>query len=254
MSILQTIFGSKPAVNTAQPQQQQQQQGQPPQPQAQAPQQEHINANNTVPNPNNTQQQLPTPQTPNPESPNDKYAQLWDTSNLQAGQAPNFKLPPEKLQQVTSGLDFTKSIQQADLEKIAQGGVEAVGALQSILTSFGQDLFAKSAQFSAHMTESGYNVASQGLQRDMPTMVRNQLASNELYAGNEKLRNPALKPLMDSMQSQFAAKFPSATAQEINSMVTDYMSTVVAGAFAPTPTVDPRAKSDGAQDFSSFVS
>lgn len=248
MSIFQTIFGNKPA-----PEQQQQQQ-QPAQGQQQQQSNPHVEANKTLPQNSGTPTPQATPGNPNPESPTDKYKDLWDTSTQQQQQqAPNFKIGQEQLQKVVSGLNFTQGIQQNDLQKIAQGGEEAVVALQSILNDFGKNVFAQSAHFSAHMTENGYTAAQKEISTGLPGVVRNHMAATSMYEANPKLRDPALQPLVGAMQQQFAAKFPNATPAEINNMVTEYFGTTVAGAFQKPEPKQQSTSSNQAVDFSSFL-
>jgi len=233
--------------NNQQPQQQQQQA------QQQAPAaDQHVQSNVTVPNQNNTVQQQPTAQNPNPQSPTDKFADLWKMESQPNQATPNFKLNQEQLQKVAGSMDFSKSVSQEDLSKVVQGGEEAAVALKNILQSVGRDVFGMAAQFSSHMTESGYRVAQESIDKGLPNMVRKQLTSQELYAANPKLRDPALQPLVGALQSQFADKHPNATPTEINAMVSEYLGSTVASAFAPAPTQ--QQNQPGQADFSGFLS
>lgn len=243
MSVLDKIFGK--------PQQPVQQQQQMPQQQQSNP---HVANNQTVPgtaaNPAQTTAGNPGEQT---QSPNDKFAKLWDTAPKQGEAAPNFKINPEQLKQVTSGMDFSRSINREDLAKVAQGGEEAVAALSSILNNFGKELFNTNAQFTSHMTESGYNTAAQLINRDLPSAVTKQMSAQELYTQNPKLRDPALQPLVSALQHQFSSQHPNATAQEINSLVTEYLGGTVAGAFAKPEPAPKQGGNNAQSDFSGFL-
>lgn len=226
------------------------------QPQQQSPQNEsaHITNNPTVPNSTNTPEQNPTPQNPNPVSPNAEFADLWTMNNTQSNQAPNFKLNPQQLNQVTGNLNFAKSVNQDDLAKIVQGGEEAVGALVNVLNSVGREIFSTNAQFSSHMTEAGYNSAQQAIDRGLPNLVKKQFTQNELFQANPKLREPALQPLVMAIQSQIAQKYPNASPQEVNGMVDKYFSEVVSKSFSKD-SESPQAQSGKSNnyDFSSFL-
>ena len=233
-------------------QQQQQQQPQPPQNNSSGSQ--HVQTNPMVPNGTNSPQQQPTTANPNPESPVAKFDDLWKMEPTQPNQAPNFKIDPQQLNKVTSSMDFSRSVSRDDLAKIAQGGEEAVGALVNVLNNFGREVFSTSAQFSSHMTESGYNTAQQVLDRGLPNLVKKQFTQNELFQSNPKLREPALQPLVMAIQSQITQKYPNATPQEVNSMLSQYMDSV-GKAFTKD---DPEPQKGGAQsganfDFSSFL-
>ena len=240
MSILGQLFGGNKS------QQQQQPQGQ------QQPQNPHVQGNVTVP----TGQEPganPNPTTEQTVSPTDKFKDLWDTSNQQPNQAPNFKLQPEQLQRVTGGMDFTRNLNRDDLAAIANGGEGAIAALGNVLNSFGREVFGASAQFSSHMTESGYKSASEIIDQGLPGAIRSQMTTQQLYASNPKLKDPALQPLIGAMQSQFSAKHPNASPQEINDLVADYFTNVVGGAFKKPEAENSGQQSNPAADFSSFL-
>lgn len=244
MSMLEKIFGKQ------QPQQAQQQQQQAPQ----QPGNPHVANNQTIPgtavNPAQAVAGNPGEAT---QSPNDKFKDIWDNVPQQGNTAPNFKINPEQLKQVTGNLDFSRSISREDLAKVTQGGEEAVTALSNILNNFGKELFSTNAQFTSHMTESGYNTAAQMINRDLPTAVTRQMSSQELYQANPRLRDPALQPLVSAMQAQFSAKHPNATPQEINALVTEYLGGTVAGAFAKPDPVPKQGPNAAQADFSGFL-
>lgn len=242
MSVLNRIFGKPEAQQQQAPQQQQQQAPNP-----------HIASNPTIPG--GASDNMP-PANPNPneptQSPNEKFAKVWDTPNQPGNNAPSFKLQPEQLQKVTSGLDFAQSINREDLAKISQGGEEAVAALSTILNNVGRDIFSKAAQFSSHLTESGYNMASQTINREMPEAVRRQVSAQEMYTSNPKLRDPSMQPLIQAMQGQFATQHPNATPQEINALVVEYVGTL-SEAFKKPEAPQKQGQQNTNGDFSSFI-
>lgn len=231
------------------PQQGQQQ----PQPQGES---AHITNNPTVPNSTNTPEQNPTPQNPDPKSPNAEFADLWKMEPTQTNQAPNFRIDPKQLSQVTGNMDFAKSVSRDDLAKIVQGGEEAVAALVNVMNAVGREVFTTNAQFSSHMTEAGYNTAQQAINQGLPNLVKKQFTQNELFQANPKLRDPALQPLVMAIQSQITQKYPNASAGEVNSMVDKYFSDVVAKSFSKGDQGQQSQGQSGAPsnyDFSSFL-
>lgn len=242
MSILSTLFSGKP-TQQQQPQNQQQQQpgnGNP-----------HIQGNNTIPN-GNQPAANPNPQTEQTQSPTDKFKDLWSTPTQQQNQAPNFKLDPAQLSQTTSKMDFAKSVNREDLAKIAQGGEAAIEALGNVLNTLGREVFAQSAQFSSYMTDSGYQSASKVIDSGLPGAIKKQLTEQHLYQANPRLKDPALQPMIGALQTQFSQKYPNASPQEIESLVTQYMTEVVGAAFNKE---EPASKQQAAAapDFSSFL-
>lgn len=242
MSILQTLFGGN--KNASQPSQQQNP-GQPQQPN------QHVQGNQTVPN-GSQPAANPNPQTEQTQSPNDKFKELWSNPTQHTEAAPNFKLDPAQLGKVTGSMDFMKNVSRDDLAKIAQGGDAAIEAFGSVLNTMGREVFGAAAQFSSHMTESGYQSASKVIDSGLPSAIKKQLTEQHLYQANPKLKDPALQPLIGALQTQFSAKHPNASPQEIESLVSEYMTTVVGGAFAKE---EPAAlqKQNAAPDFSGFL-
>lgn len=240
MSIMQTLFGQR----QQQPAQQQQAQQQNPNP--------HIASNQTIPN-GNEPGANPNPAGEKTQSPTDKFKDLWDTSNQQQpDNQPNFKLNQEQLGKVTGGMDFTKSLSRDDMAAIANGGEGAIAALGNVLNAFGREVFGASAQFSSHMTESGYNSASKIIDNGLPGAIKRQMTEQQMYSSNPKLKDTALQPLVSAMQSQFAAKHPNASPQEISDLVSEYFGTVVTGAFAKDEPAAQQKQNQGT-DFASFL-
>lgn len=229
------------------------------QPEQQAQQQpagnSHIQNNPMIPDNTNTPQQQQSADNPNPESPLDKFNDLWRMEPTQGNQAPNFRIDPQQLGKVTSQMDFSRSVSQEDLAQIVNGGEEAVGALMNVLNGVGRQIFSMNAQFTSHMTEQGYSTAQQAIDAGLPNLVKKQFSQNELFQSNPKLKEPALQPLVMAIQSQVAQKYPNATPSEVNAMVDQYFTEVVGKSFSKE---DPKAQSQAASnanfDFSSFIS
>lgn len=230
------------------PADQNQQQSQP-----QPPQNQHVQGNPTIPNNTNTPEQIPTPTNPDPKSPNAEFQDLWKMEPTQPNQAPNFRIDPAQLSQVTGNMDFSKSVSRDDLAKIVNGGEEAVGALVNVLNSVGREIFSTNAQFSSHMTEAGYTSAQQAIDRGLPNLVKKQFSQNELFQSNPKLREPALQPLVMAIQDQIGKKYPNASPAEVNSMVDRYFSDHVSKAFTKEEPESPQSRAQGNFDFSSFL-
>lgn len=232
-------------------------QAQQPQPQQPQPQgNQHVQTNPTVPNQTNTPEQQPSAQNPNPESPVDKFKDLWNTPNHSADQNPVFTLQPEQLNQVASKLNFSQGISQETLAKVAAGGDEAVKALGEVINIMGQNIFKNSAQFTSHITEAGYGAAQQQINKGLPNLVKQQLSTSQLFESNPALRDPAIQPVVRALHSQLTQQHPEASPAEINGMLSDYM-TRMNGAFSKTGEQGNKGQSNQGQDnfdFSSFLS
>lgn len=244
MSFMQQLFGSKPAA----PQQPTQQQ---PQQQVQNP---HVANNPQVPSGNNVPATTATGEPQSGQSPTENFADLWSTTPSQQGnQAPNFRLPPEQLGQVTAKMDFTQGLNPEILAKIGAGGPEAIQAMAEAMNHVGRQVFTQNANFSSHLSERTFQEGSNHFGRALPNLVTNHLAKDALYQANPKLRDPAVAPLVEAMQMQLQTKHPNATPQEINAQVNAYF-TKVASVFAPQ--ADPATQANSGADsfdFSSFM-
>jgi flagellar biosynthesis/type III secretory pathway protein FliH len=213
----------------------------------------HVQNNPTVPNASNSPQQNPTTDNPNPESPVANFNELWKMEPTQQNQAPNFRIDPQQLSQVTANMNFASSVSRDDLAKIANGGEEAVEAMVNMLNAVGRNVFSNAAQFSSHMAEAGYSTAKQTIDSGLPNLVKKQFAQNDLFQSNPKLREPALQPLVMAIQSQVTQKYPNATPSEVNAMVNQYMETVGQAFTKETPQTEQNAKGSANFDFSSFL-
>lgn len=214
---------------------------------------QHIQNNPTVPNANNSPQQVPTPQNPDPQSPVANFNDLWKMEPTQPNQTPNFKIDPQQLASVSSKLNFASSISPDDLAKITAGGDGAVGALMNVLNTFGQNIFSTSAQFSSQMTESGYTSAQQAIDRGLPSIVNQQLGRNELFQSNPNLSSPEVKPLVMAIQNQIQQKYPNAAPGEVNSMVEKYFQRVGQVFQKEDPNAAAASKQNANFDFSQFL-
>jgi hypothetical protein len=174
------------------------------------------------------------PQTPAPEkqeevppgSPLDVHKDFWQPSKDAApGSEPvNFKADPQKLMESASKIDFAKVIKPEQLAAIQAGGDGATKALVEMLQATSQTVYAQSAFAATKIAESAVAQAQDNFAKQLPALLRKQGLSDGLTTENPALAHPAIQPMIEAMQTQFASKYPNATSAELLTMARAYIS------------------------------
>lgn len=238
MSIMERIFGAKPAQQA--PQQpgvtNNLQNNQPPVP----PQQSAQTApNGTVPAGSNAD---PT------KSPEDKFEKLWETTPVDPN-APKIgvdenNLTPEKMLEAAGKIDFKRVLDQESLRKIAAGGEEAVAAMAELLNKTAQTVYGQSTVVAQKLIETQVQKARDEFTSQLPGLVKKQTMQDALLTENPAFKKPSVAPVVAAIQNQLATKYPNATASELNAMAKDYLKNA-AEDFNPTPKKQPTAAERG---------
>jgi len=238
MSVFDRIFGNKPAAP------------------APAPQVTNNLANNPAPAaPHSSQQTAPNGTVP-PDgaksgtegSPEDKFAKLWETPatdpNSDANKAGENTLTPEKMLEAAGKVDFTRVLDQESLRKITAGGDEAVAALATLLNKTAQTVYGQSTVVAQKLIESQVSKAREEFTAQLPALVKKQTMQESLLTENPAFKKPSVAPVVTAIQNQLAAKYPNATASELNAMAKEYLK-AAAEDFNPTPKKEPTAAERG---------
>ncbi|MFZ1301765.1 MAG: hypothetical protein WAQ27_04315 [Candidatus Microsaccharimonas sp.] len=197
---------------------------------------------------------------PGEQSPTAKYADLWEppkTEEPKPGEQSQ-ALTPEKMLEAASKVDFRKVLDQESLAKIQAGGPEAVGALADLLNKTGQTVYGQSVVVSKRLIDDAVQQARTEFMKELPSLVRRQTAQEALISDNPAFKDPAVAPVVAAVQAQMQAKFPKATASELNEMAREYLRNA-ASVLSSDPkalaaqTAATRKKSD-AEDWDSWMS
>lgn len=167
------------------------------------------------------------------DSPLDQFSKLWEPVITPEGQvkAPE-QLDPVKLQEIISKADFTKSLTPENLARITAGGDEAQAAFTESLNSVAQQVLMQATMAANKMTEQAIKTALEAQAANLPNLIRAQTTSNNLQKANPVFSNPAVKPVIEAVQAQLAAKNPDATADQLTEMAQNFVA-VMGEAFAP---------------------
>lgn len=159
------------------------------------------------------------------ESPLKQFEALWQPNKTDDGNGtPKEKpLTTEAFMEAAGKVDFTKVLDAASLSKIQAGGEEAVQALAGLLNKTAQTVFGQSTAVAHKLAEQVANQTRDELMAQIPTMIKRQTANEDLLETNPAFKNPALAPVVSALQQQFQDKYPNATSAEINKMTQEYL-------------------------------
>lgn len=192
------------------------------------------------------------------QSPTAKYADLWEPPKTEESKAPDqSQLTPEKMLEAAAKVDFRKVLDQESLAKIKAGGDEAVGALADLLNKTGQQVYGQSIVVAQKLAERAVSDAEARFTKELPNLIRRQSAQEALLSENPAFKDPAVAPVVAAIQTQLQAKYPKATASELNEMARDFMKQA-AGVLSSDPKAAAAAsasakKKAGEEDWDSWM-
>ena len=184
--------------------------------------------NNTVPNANTVPAAVANPSTPanpaEPASPLDSYKDLWQPDpNAKPNEPFKFNSDPAKLLETAKTVDFTKVVTPEVMAQISAGGPEAQKAMMSAMNGMTQMAFAQAAHASAKITETALQAQENRFKEMLPNLIKQHTVVDSLKQNNPLMADPAMAPLIGALQTQFTAKYPMATATEIQNHVNDFL-------------------------------
>jgi len=183
------------------------------------------------------------------QSPEDKFAKLWETpdpapNGADPSKQPDNALTPEKMLEAAGKVDFTRVLDQESLKKISAGGEEAVQALVTLLNKTAQTVYGQSTVVAQKLIESQVADAERRFAEQVPGLVKRQSLRESLITDNPAFAKPSVAPVVTAIQTQLAQKFPNATTAELNALAKDYLKQA-AEDFNPTPKKEPTAAERG---------
>jgi len=184
---------------------------------------------------------------PENKSPEDKFEKLWETAPTDPNAPKNDDqnaLTPEKMLEAAGKVDFKRVLDQDSLRKIAAGGEEAVAAMAELLNKTAQTVYGQSTVVAQKLIEQQVSKAREQFTAELPGLVKKQNMQDSLLTENPAFKKPSVAPVVTAIQNQLAAKYPNATASELNAMAKDYLK-AAAEDFNPTPRKEPTAAERG---------
>ena len=181
------------------------------------------------------------------KSPEDKFEKLRETTPTDPNAPPSGDqntLTPEKMLDAAGKIDFKRVLDQDSLRKIAAGGDEAVAAMAELLNKTAQTVYGQSTVVAQKLIETQVQKARDEFTAQLPGLVKKQNMQDSLLTENPAFKKPSVAPVVTAIQNQLAAKYPNATASELNAMAKDYLK-AAAEDFNPTPKKEPTAAERG---------
>lgn len=184
----------------------------------------------------------------------DKFNDLWKPAESPAADQNNtgFNVDPKQLMAAAQKIDFTKVIQPAQLQAIAQGGDAAVQAFAGALNQVAQTVYAQSAHATSKIVEQAISRSQDTMRNEMPQQIKRLNVSETLRADNPALSHPAAAPILGALEQQITMKFPNASSAEISRMATDYLSSFAGALQKPQAPVQQQNSKE--TDWSSYLS
>lgn len=171
--------------------------------------------------------QNPQASAPNPAAEGlDKFNDLWKpVESSQNSQAePLINVKPEQMMEVAKKIDFTRVMNQEQLNAVAAGGQGAVQAMAQIMNTVAQTVYAQNMHATKTMVEQAVQKTQEQMRSELPQHIKLQTVSESVRGSNPAFNHPAAAPIMGALQQQLTTKFPNASAAEIASMAGDYIS------------------------------
>lgn len=186
------------------------------------------------------------------KSPFAEFEKLWEPATgpdgkpVQVTTDPLYTVDQNKVLEAARKTDFKSSINPEQLAKINAGGPEAMQAMLDVMQNFAQLAYANSAVAATRIAEQGITKAMSQAESRLPGVIRQQQFGEGLASKNPALQNPAVKPMIDMLATQFGQKYPNATSAELIDMAERYMTTA-ADAFNPAKQAAALAEQAAAQ-------
>lgn len=192
-----------------------------------------------------------TPANPNPQDPFKDFDGIWQIDPTKLDETKPFfaTVNPADVMASAAKANFMQMTpeQKAAIEA---GGPQAFGAMQQILNKAVQTVYGQSALATGKMIDNALAAFREQSNKQLPTLINKHQTTQLLAAENPLFTNPNLAPMVEGLKTQFLAKYPTATAEEIKQQVVQYMNTIGAQ-FAPAP-VQTGPKPPAETDWSKF--
>ena len=152
-------------------------------------------------------------------SPLAEFAELWKPAEGANQPTEMFgNVDPKKLMEAASKTNFAQAIPKEVMQKIANGGQDAMEAFAVAMNTVSQQVYANSALATTKIVEQALKKAQETYDARLPGIIKQHTVSDALRSDNPIFSNPAVAPIISALEQQLTQKFPSATATEITDM------------------------------------
>lgn len=160
-----------------------------------------------------------------------------------------FNIDPATMQAAIGKINFAEGVvTEQDLQAITAGGPEAMQAFMKALNGTGAKAMQLATTASAKMVEQAMTRASGAMDKKIASGVKLNQVSTAMQELNPALSHPAAAPMVNALKSQFTAKHPTATPNEITAMISSYLDNFAGiAAGKKEEVVDPNAAGKAAE-------
>ncbi len=164
-----------------------------------------------------------------PASPVDNFADLWKTDPNNkpvppASLVPTFNLEPAKIMEMAKGINFTQHIPAEQVTKALSGDATA---FMEVINQAVQLGFANATMTNGKIIENSLTSAQGALTNQvLPSAFREREISRAIDSSNPVFQDPAVAPMLNSLKQQLQTKYPTAGAEEIAGLATQYLTSM----------------------------
>lgn len=176
-----------------------------------------------------------------PVNPLDAYNKMLENAGKSSDiQAPSFRLDPKVLGEVSSGMDFTKGIDPALMEKALAGDTKS---LMAVINQSNRAAYSASLEHATALTETHLGQRAAFDQGRVDKGVKQQLTTNALSTA-PNYSHPVVKAELNRVANQFASANPDASPQEVAAAAQKYIADLSA-ALTPGKTAQEQQQAEG---------
>lgn len=170
----------------------------------------------------------PTPDPTKPVSPLDGFSDLWQTVKVEDGENDTdlssiIKIDQAKIAEAMNNISFSQVIGQEDLAKISEGGEAAQTAFVSALDKVSKAVFSQSMVANATLIQQAITQAGDKIDKRTSNALRNNQIKDSVRGINPILNHPSFAPIASALESQLAAKYPTASPEDIKTKAAEYL-------------------------------
>ena len=162
-------------------------------------------------------------------SPLDAFNELWNNPAKPAGDNGSyFNVDLDALNKAAQQQDFTGGITPEHLAAISKGGDDAMKAFADAMNAVSRDVYARSALAATKIVDTALGKSETKMRGEVPNIVKKHTISDTLRSENPAFTHPAAQPVIEALEKQLIMKYPQASATELRSLATTYLSSFAA--------------------------
>lgn len=160
-------------------------------------------------------------------SPLAEFDKLWEpldpkTASPKSSMVPKITMDPKKIMESARTQDFTKGIAPEVLERLSKGNDP--DAILIAINQASQAAYAQGTSASTGILQKALEMQAKVFEdKIMPEILRKHNIGNALRADNSLFDNPAVAPMLNLVEAQFATKYPNASPVEITQKAKLYL-------------------------------